>query len=149
MLNQHVRIEMAGKKTQHPPTQPFNSPSLSFSIPFFLSRCHLSTVVLRCPSGESRVSVFFPSGPQLPPPCIFNGHTRAMDKWFLFLTGEGGLLLHRDEESVSNHAPRQEHTHTVDTIERESQKLSSYVVCEKQIFPKVQVSLDRFLSHIV
>lgn len=68
-----------------------------------LSRCHLSTLVLECPSGEAEYQ--FPSPapptPQLPLPCIFNGHTRAADKWFLFLTREGWLLLHRDEERVS------------------------------------------------
>lgn len=46
----------------HLHTHPFNSPSLSLSIPFFLSRCHLSTLELRCPSGKPSIS-FLPLWP--------------------------------------------------------------------------------------
>lgn len=86
------------------------SPSPSFSLDAICPPWYSDAL------PESRVSAFFPSGRQLPPPCIFNGHTRAADKWFLFLTGEGWLQLHRDGEWGSVHAPEfarwRTHTHT-------------------------------------
>lgn len=98
--------------------------SLHPSLPHFSpSPSHSFSLDAICPPWysdalpESRVSRFFPSVPQFPPPCIFNGHTRATDKWFLFLTGEGGLQLHRDGERGSNTHPQEHgeecaHAHT-------------------------------------
>lgn len=51
-----------------------HSPSPSFSLDAICPPWYSDAL------PESRVSAFFPSGPQLPPPCIFNGHTRAADK---------------------------------------------------------------------
>ncbi len=100
------------------------SPSRSFSLDAICPPWYSDAL------PESRVSAFFPSGPQLPPPCIFNGHTRAADKWFLFLTGEGWLQLHRDGEWGSACTAKNAHTHThtqtMDTTKEENQEWSSY-----------------------
>lgn len=119
----HQRVRghsLGGKNTPPPPplrlTHSFHPHPLSLPLSISFSLC-LSLDAI-CPPWysdalpESRVSVFSPSGPQLPPPCIFNGHTRAADKWFLFLTGEGWLQLHRDGECGSVHGQECTRTHT-------------------------------------
>lgn len=80
----HQQVKTVEHNTQlltHSP--PPHSASRSFSLDAICPPWYSDAL------PESVVSPFSPSGSRLPPPCIFNGHTRAADKWFLFLTGEG------------------------------------------------------------
>lgn len=75
---------------------------LCLSISFFSPEMPFVYLGTLMPFRKAEYQLSSPAGPlptpELPPSCIFNRHTRAADKWFLFLTGEGRLRLHRDGE---------------------------------------------------
>lgn len=129
------------KKSQSPDIKSFiNSPRQKHNTHLLIHSLHPRSPSFSldaiCPPWyadalpERHISAFFPSGPQLPPPCIFNGHTHAADKWFLFLTGEGWLQLHRDIERVSERAHTQvsmmKNAYTHNT-KKESKECSNYL----------------------